>query len=511
MTFHSILSESAELRARSETVAQPAFFVDLNLDQIVARITGGKTEYNLTPFFFTSLHDVGAIDYRHEIMRDLENGELLSNIKTFAKILHDMREGVKEREKFFYKYQKEALFVDAVDTYCAAVDGLVHDLKIAVLHSRGFLSFREYITEYSESTRFKTLLSETKKIKSDLSSVKYNMLIRGSSINVRKYESEIDYTAEVERTFQKFQQGAVNDYNAKFSNFAQMNHIEAGVLDRVAKLYSDIFLYLDSYCVRNASYLDTTIGEFDREVQFYISFLDYIEPLRRAGLSFCYPTLSDETKELCVHDVFDLALASKLAADGKTIICNDFYLRDKERIFVVSGPNQGGKTTFARMFGQLHFLASLGCLVPGAQARLFLFDQILTHFEREEDITNLRGKLQDDLIRIFDILNRATSKSIIIMNEIFNSTTLKDAIFLGTKVVGRVVSLDALCVCVTFIDELTLLSDSIVSAASTIVPEHPAVRTYKIVRKPADGLAYAISIAEKYRLTRVQIRERIKS
>jgi len=82
---------------------------------------------------------------------------------------------------------------------------------------------------------------------------------------------------------------------------------------------------------------------------------------------------------------------------------------------------------------------------------------------------------------------------------------------LGTKVLEQIVRLDALCVCVTFIDELTLLSEKIVSAASTIVPERPAERTYKIVRKPADGLAYAMSIAEKYGLTSRQILERIKS
>ncbi len=97
------------------------------------------------------------------------------------------------------------------------------------------------------------------------------------------------------------------------------------------------------------------------------------------------------------------------------------------------------------------------------------------------------------------------------MNEIFSSATLKDAIYLGTKIIDRIVQLDALCVCVTFIDELTLLSDKIVSAVSTVVPERPAIRTYKILRKPADGLAYAMSIAEKYRLTRRQIIERIRS
>ncbi len=506
--FHSILYESPVVGIKTE-LAAPEFFRDLNLDQIVDAIIAGRDEYNLKPFFYARLTGLTAIAYRHEIMVDLEHDTLFQSIKGFSTRMHSMRVHLTAAEKSYYKYQQEALFLEAAEIYCEAVEKLLHDLHQHNPESRGLRAFRTYLAQYAASDGFKALDSDAKGLRAELSAIRYELLIKGSSITVRKYAGEPDYTASVEQTFAKFKQGAVQDYLVKFSEFSGMNHIEAMVLDRVALLNPKVFLALDDYYARHKAFPDQIIADFDREIQFYIAWLEYAEKFKRTGLKFCYPRVSDTSKELGSREGFDLALAGKLLRENARVVCNDFDLSGEERIFVVSGPNQGGKTTFARAFGQLHYLASLGCPVPGVNAKLFLCDQLFTHFEREEDITTLRGKLEDDLVRIHHILQQATPKSIIVINEIFSSTTLKDAVYLGGKVIESIAQLNTLCVCVTFLDELSSLNEKTVSMVAEVVPDNPTLRTFKIQKRPADGLAFALSIAEKYRLTYEQLKERL--
>ena len=509
-SIQSILWDAMEQDGQGAGQGIPDCFPDLNLDQIIDTITAGWEEYDLKPAFYAPLTSVEAVQYRQHCFRDLlENPGLLQHVRSFTESMRAMRSHLAISEKRYYKRQKQAAFLDAIETYCSATLKLSDGLLSVGPASRGFQALRDFLLKYSASEGFTVLRRETEKVRADLADVHYTLHIHQGSVTVNRRDSEDDYSEDVLQTFEKFRQAEPRSHRLKVPLSMEMNHIEAQILDLVAELHAEAFMHLDEYCDTYRNYCDDRICRFDREVQFYIAYLEQMEPLTKAGLSFCFPTLSSHSKEIQALDTYDLALANKLIRARKDVVQNSFYLKGPERIFVVSGPNQGGKTTFARTYGQIHYLAALGCPVPGMAAKLFLFDRIFTHFEKEEDIQNLRGKLEDELVRIHEILGKATSSSILIMNESFLSTTMNDALFLNRQVMKRVAALDMLCVTVTFLDELATINEKTVSMVSMVYPEDPQRRTFKVIRRPADGLAYATAIAEKYHLTYDSVRTRI--
>jgi DNA mismatch repair protein MutS len=488
---------------------QPSCFPDLNLDQLLKTITAGREEYHLEPFFYTLLGSTEEVRYRHEVFRDLEKEQLLEAIRSFSAGMRAMRQCLALVEKLDYRYEKKRWLLEAIDTYCGAVSALARELGRVQTGSRGFSALREHLGGYQQSEPFRLLQAEAQKLKEELSGVRYCLLINGAVVKVRRYESEKDYATEVESTFAKFRHDPPNNYLVKFQIGKNLNHVEAMALDCVAGVFPDLFARLGDYCERNLQFADPTILRFDREVQVYLCYLELVGKMRRAGLPCCYPRVLNACSELHGKNGYDLVLASRLVEEGAEVVCNDFFLKNEERVIVVTGPNQGGKTTFARAFGQLHFLAALGFPIPGTEAQLPLADGVFAHFGKEESIAELRGKLEDDLIRIRDILEHCTSRSIIVMNEIFTSTTIQDALFLSWNVLERVFEKGTRGVLVTFLDELAAAGPRTVSMVAEVDPRDPGVRTFKVLRAPADGLAYALSLAARHGLTYERIRERV--
>jgi len=506
-TFRSILHDG--VGDRPQPGPAPAHFRDLNLDQIVAAVTQGREEYDLPPLFHDHLQDPGAIRYRQDVLRDLQGAALAGHLAAFAERMRAVRAQLLQAGKLRYHRQQQSWFLGAVETYAAAISALGGDLAALPLNSKGMRSFREYLAGYAASPRFTGLAVEAGAVRAALVEIGYCLQIQGLRVTVSKYLGEPDYSADVLATFEKFKQRGAQDHRVSFPSWPEMNHVEAAILDLVVKLHPESFAQLDAFCAGHQDFLSPTIARFDREVQFYLAYLEHMARFTKVGLRFSYPEVSRESKAVFARETFDLALADKLVATGAAVVVNDFHLEAGERVLLVSGPNHGGKTTFARTFGQLHHLAGLGLPVPGSSSHLFLVDRLFTHFERQEDFADLRGKLEDDLVRIREVLDLATGDSLIVINEIFSSTTLSDARLLGARVLEQIIRRDTLCVYVSFVDELAELAPSIVSLVSQVAAENPAERTYKVVRQPANGLAYAIAIAERYGLSYETLRRRI--
>jgi DNA mismatch repair protein MutS len=502
--FRSVLfdGESPQVGAPADAEA----LRDLDLDQIVREAIGDGDDAFVRPLYLAALADAEAVRYRQEVCTDLEDTGVRGSIACFEDRMTRVRALLAGGESI-HSYQRLCWMVDAAQRYGPAVRELADALAGLPLRSRGLAGFRDHLAAHARSGRLRTLLDDAASCRESLDGVRYNLRLDGFRVRVLPFRGEPDYGAEIEETFARFGRGATRERDFRFEAH-DMSHVDEQIVDRVARLYPEVFAQLERFGERHIGFVDEIVGRFGREVAFYLGYLDLVEPLRAAGLRFCYPEVAPEG-DIEASGAFDLALALNLSAEGRLPVSNDFALRGPERILVVTGPNQGGKTTFARMFGQLHHLACLGLPVPGTSARLRLFDRLCTHFDRPERAEDLTGKLEDDLLRLHAICEAATDRSVVILNESLTSTTIDDALTISRDVIGALIERGTIGVCVTFLDELSRLGDATVSMVAEVGTLDLADRTYRVQRRPADGLAYATALAAKYGVTYDAVRQKV--
>lgn len=513
--FYSVLfpTEESSLLPRQKTA--PECFRDLNIDKIMNRVVKEKPELQLEEFFYTPLPDPAVIAYRQEIMQELMDPgkrfaiESMVGQITFLRMFMDgLRAKLMTDGKLTGKYLDMGHLLENASLFSGVVTGLAQGLKQMTIQSRGLQNFKAYMEEYATSDSFRSMQEWASRLREGFDKLRYCLLIKDNLVRVMPYEGQENYADRIGELFARFRQDDALDYRRKLKEDPVSENLENKILEMLAHYHPAEFKDLTDFCTQYLHFDDDTLMRFAREVQFYFCWLDFLEPLRQAGLPFCYPRIHRELDDLKALDCFDLALALDKA---DKIVTNSFSLTAPEQVLIVTGPNQGGKTTFARSFGQIHFLSSLGVMVPGREADVFLCDQVLTHFEREEDLVNLSGKLQDDLVRLHSLLEAATPRSVVIVNEIFASTTLKDALQLGEHMLDALVKNGAPVMFVTFLEELADYGPQTVSMVTTVTDDEKHRRTFRIVRKAPDGQAYALQIAARHGLTYDQLVRRLEA
>ncbi len=500
MTFVSLLfKEPYQLKTE-----EPQCFADLHLNRVVQTLAGSNR--TLKQIFYTKPDKIETILFRQEILKDIENPEIADHLERFCRLMEETEIYLKNAENSSDKLEKNGWLLDAACTYCRALLNLNDLFNRGICHSEGMAHLGEFLSNYVSMEPFVSLHYESSNIKKLLNSIEYGIHIKENRIRVQKLGDEEDYSDEIERIFSKFTRYAAKKPDMEIYESKIISQLELNILKMVARLYPKEFLMLDEFAGKYTGFPDPLFLRLKSEIEFYLSYLKLIQPLTENGLDFCYPEPATDG-EIYNYDSFDIALALQIP---KSIVKNDFILHQKERILLITGPNQGGKTTFARAFGQMHYLFALGLKVPGKKAHLHLADRIYTHFEREEKTDSLKGKLEEELLRIKEILTSSSHDTLIIINEAFSSTSLQDGLFLARRIIETILKIGARAVFVTFMHELSSLDERIVSLVSMVDKDNPEKRTYRIVRMEATGASYALTLAEKHCLTYSCLKEKLK-
>lgn len=159
------------------------------------------------------------------------------------------------------------------------------------------------------------------------------------------------------------------------------------------------------------------------ELAFYVGCLNLHGQLTQKGepMSFPLPVAAGERRH-AVNGLYDVCLALTLK---QRIVGNDVNA-DHGDLVIITGANQGGKSTFLRSIGLAQLMMQSGLFVPAESFSANICDRLFTHYKREEDTAMESGKLDEELSRMSDIVNHITPASMVLFNESFAATNERE-------------------------------------------------------------------------------------
>jgi hypothetical protein len=277
------------------------------------------------------------------------------------------------------------------------------------------------------------------------------------------------------------------------------------------------------------------VADLEPELAFLLNAVALIERLRAAGLPMCRSEIRPIAERVShLDESYNVSLALRMMQAGATprestaggIVTNPMtFDAEHGRVWVLTGPNRGGKTTYARAVGLAHLLFQAGLYVPAWTARMSPVDAICTHFPSAEAARPGEGHLDEEAIRLAEIFRQATPYSLILLNEVLSGTSTLEALSLAYDAVRGLRLLGARAIYVTHLHELatrvdevnaTTGGDGIVGSLVAGVEDkrEPGTRghrrTFRICPGKPYGLSYASEIAEQHGISYPQLERLLK-
>ena len=251
------------------------------------------------------------------------------------------------------------------------------------------------------------------------------------------------------------------------------------------------------------------------EIKFILRCADVMFDLQKTGAGLCKPELfGREKKAFEIKGLYNASLALSLD-DAKKIVLNDMVFDENGMIYILTGPNRGGKSVITCAVGIAQLFCQLGMLIPAESAKISPADCIYTHFAGNYNTLD-KGRLGEECERLNAILDELTEYSLVLLDETLSSTGAFEGSYIAADVVSGLSLFGCRCIYSTHMHELAALVDEINASAKNKIDTLVAgieggARSFKIKREKPDGKSYAKDIAQKYGISFEKMRARAEN
>lgn len=530
MEFQSILfgNHAAELKKEA-----PDFFQDLQLDYLLERILEQVNEYRVDWFYYTMPKSKELIFYRQQVGKDMESERLCTILSDFCRRLQQSRKVHNLSLKSKGEIQTATYHLQAASLYWEALEIVQKELEEVPLCSEGMKGFTEYVGQKIKQARENGFAKDLERANTFFKSLTFQLSLDQDKLMVSEYNEEQEekkgkqksekqagkeqekaeafqnYFTELEKLLGQEPEKKNAAMEDIFPDPLELSKMEGILIDLLRKSRPEVFQEIRAFYKNHTEFYEKTLLTFEEEIQFYLSFQRFKRKTKGRGYSMSIPNLS-EKQEFTGRGVYDLALVWKQEDTNYQVISNDFTMKDKPCFFVVTGPNQGGKTTFARSMGQAVYFTMMGLPVNAEGFTMPMLQGISTHFEAEETLQSNSGKLKEEINRLIPMMARIQNrKHFIILNELFTTATTHDAMIMGRKVMESFLARECYGIYVTHIQELAEETEEIISLVAQLAPGEESKRTYRMLPMKAQGYGYSEALVKKFQLEFEDIMRRL--
>ena len=532
LTNFSLLFPDERSRARFYDGAERADIDMYTLSELGMLEMLDLKSSELSEYFTTSK---AVMEYRTEVFSDMMSCDTLpATLNKLMAVLNDISE-LRRLEAESAEEDDYLASITEIELYISCIEILHKGLTApdARFKSRAFVMLEKYVRGLTESEyyiklnqRLNELTTRVREIKSISIGVNLDQSLNPTfagvtSINSEPFRSGDTLDKILRLNFRNdkytcianlvpFAKGQSDNQKTAMSN--ALNSAISNVYRSSLKSWKKI---VNTYVLENTDFLLRLMPE----IEFLVKGTEMLHKIKKTGCTLTKPVIAPmEERVFVAEGLYNPAVALKLK-QGEAMITNDLSFTPKDAlIYVLTGPNRGGKSVITCAMGLSLAMMQLGMFVPADSAKISPADAIYTHFPTGADDTIDKGRLGEECDRLSEIFDCVTPQSLVLLDESFSSTGSYEGSYIASEVLAGLSIVGCRCLFATHLHELAAEIDRInqdaesqggVKIDTLVAGIDEGERSFKIYRAKPDGKSYARDIAQRYGLTYENILKKI--